>query len=146
DKILPRCITTSGGQNYHFSGTRDFTLRELATLQGFPAYHAFEGPYIKKQIGNAFPPVVAEHLFRHVQKWLLDEDGMAPRPGVEMPDDGFVVVDEPDVVDAMVVDDDSGDDEIAPLFGDRGASGEGPRGGFVTDGFVKIGDDDEWTE
>lgn len=76
DRILPRCITTSGGQNYHYGGKRDLTLREYATLQGFPVYHAFEPPYIKKQIGNAFPPVVAEHLYRHILNCLLHDDGM----------------------------------------------------------------------
>lgn len=153
DKILPRCITTSGGQNYHFSGMRDLTLRELATLQGFPAYHAFEGPYIKKQIGNAFPPVVAEHLFRHVQSWLLDEDGMVlgdERPA--MPNDGLVIVDEPNAVgDVMVVEDNSdedNDDDVELLYENGGDWADGWRGGYnMADRLVEInGGDVVWID
>lgn len=129
DRILPRCITTSGGQNYHFSGARELTLRELASLQGFPAYHAFDGPYVKKQIGNAFPPVVAEHLFRHVQDWLLKEDEMVVAETEVAPGDGLVIVDEPEVVpEAMIVEDDSEDEDVLLLF----------EGG----GFLEIGDMD----
>ena len=151
DKILPRCITTSGGQNYHFSGARDLTLRELATLQGFPAHHAFESPYIKKQIGNAFPPVVAEHLFRHVQAWLLDADGLVhgERAAVVPPSDGFVIVDEPDVdVDAMVVvDDDSNDDEDDELELLFDVADMGREGGYMAEDFVEIGGAHEgWVE
>lgn len=141
DKILPRCITTSGGQNYHFSGARELTLRELASLQGFPAYHAFEGPYVKKQIGNAFPPVVAEHLFRHVQDWLLKEDGMVVGEAGAVPDDGLVIVDEPEVApDAMVVDDDSEDEKVVLLFDCRDDVLGGERRGGFAGGFLEIGD------
>ncbi|PKS09456.1 hypothetical protein jhhlp_004072 [Lomentospora prolificans] len=97
NQILPRCITTSGGQNYHFSGKRDLTLREFATLQGFPVYHVFKAPYIKKQIGNAFPPVVAEHLYRHIEKCLLQDDGILPRdqqPDVASQTDHAVVIED----------------------------------------------------
>lgn len=151
DKILPRCITTSGGQNYHFSGTRDLTLREFATLQGFPAYHAFEGPYIKKQIGNAFPPVVAEHLFRHVQNWLLYDDGMVlGDQRLAVPNDGLVIVDEPNVIgDAMVVEDDSDDDDVELLYENGPDWGGGWRGGYnnMADGFVEIdGGDVAWVD
>lgn len=141
DRILPRCITTSGGQNYHFSGARELTLRELASLQGFPAYHAFEGPYVKKQIGNAFPPVVAEHLFRHVQDWLLKEDGMVIGEAEAVPGDGLVIVDEPEVApEAMVVEDDSEDEDVVLLFEGRdGMMGFGQPGGFAG-GFLEIGD------
>lgn len=149
DKILPRCITTSGGQNYHFSGTRELTLREFATLQGFPAYHAFEGPYIKKQIGNAFPPVVAEHLFRHVQNWLLEDDGMVlgdHRPAV--PNDGLVVVDDPNAArDVMVVEDDSEDEGVELLYENGAGWGAGWRRGYMVDGRVEInGGDWAWIE
>ncbi|SPO00061.1 uncharacterized protein DNG_02913 [Cephalotrichum gorgonifer] len=159
DSILPRCITTSGGQNYHFSGAREFTLREFATLQGFPVYHAFEGPYIKKQIGNAFPPVVAEHLFRHIQSWLLEEDGITlAEPGLTIPDHSFVIDEDADaILDALVVDDDSGDEDdgIAWLFGGRDDGGLGNgRDAALENGrhdvhmvhdFVDISSDDEGT-
>ena len=60
--ILPRAMTTSGGQNYHPSGKRDLTLREYATLHGFPACHVFDGKLLKKQIGNAVPVNLGFHL------------------------------------------------------------------------------------
>jgi DNA (cytosine-5)-methyltransferase 1 len=76
NKILPRAMTTSGGQNYHPSGTRDFTLREYACLQGFPLNHTFLGSGIKKQIGNAVPPCVAKVLFKSIKMDLDEADGI----------------------------------------------------------------------
>lgn len=74
--ILPRTMTTSGGQNYHPSGKRDFTHREFATLQGFPADHLFRGTGVKKQIGNAVPPCVARVLFESIKRDLDEADGI----------------------------------------------------------------------
>ncbi|KFZ16511.1 hypothetical protein V501_02176 [Pseudogymnoascus sp. VKM F-4519 (FW-2642)] len=74
--IAPRAITTHGGQNYHPSGTRGFTNRELATLQGFPAGHRFGEKNVKKQIGNAVPPSIAAVLFGAVRKALEAADGV----------------------------------------------------------------------
>ena len=75
-KILPRAMTTSGGQNYHPSGKRDFTLREYAALQGFPQGHIFKGRYVKKQIGNAVPPCGAKVLFESIKRDLDAADGV----------------------------------------------------------------------
>ncbi|KAF8859361.1 S-adenosyl-L-methionine-dependent methyltransferase [Acephala macrosclerotiorum] len=83
-KILPRAMTTSGGQNYHPDGRRDFTLREYACLQGFPLNHVFRGNYVKKQIGNAVPPVVAKVLFESIRRDLDRTDGIVQ--GVEVLD------------------------------------------------------------
>ncbi|EON99001.1 putative rip defective protein [Phaeoacremonium minimum UCRPA7] len=96
DGILPRTITTSGGQNYHYSGTRDFTYREYASLQGFPVWHRFVAPGIKKQIGNAFPPCVVKVLYDWIRKWLEDVDGVEPTPPLEPHD----------LVDLTIEDDD----------------------------------------
>lgn len=74
NRLLPRSITCSGGQNYHPSGRRDLTLREYASLQGFPTWHKFEGSCIKRQIGNAFPACVVRVLYNHIKEWLLRED------------------------------------------------------------------------
>ncbi|KAI8934821.1 hypothetical protein NX059_008502 [Plenodomus lindquistii] len=54
---LAACITTSGGTNAHFSGTRSYTCRELASLQGIlPTFHFSGTPtQAKKQCGNAWP-------------------------------------------------------------------------------------------
>ncbi|KAK4043784.1 S-adenosyl-L-methionine-dependent methyltransferase [Parachaetomium inaequale] len=75
---LARTITTNGGQNYHWTGRRDFTLLEYAVLQGFPTWHKFEGSYVKKQIGNAFAPSVVKVLYDHLVDWLLEQDGFDP--------------------------------------------------------------------
>ena len=78
DSIAPRCITTHGGQNYHPSGKRGFTLREYASLQGFPMNHQFSPMNIKKQIGNAVPPCIAKVLFSWIKKALEKADGIRP--------------------------------------------------------------------
>ncbi|KAI1427818.1 S-adenosyl-L-methionine-dependent methyltransferase [Xylaria sp. FL1777] len=72
---LSRCITTNGGYgNYHPNGRRDFTLREYATLQTFPVDYPFQNPNRKRQIGNAFPPMVVKVLYTHLRKWLEKKD------------------------------------------------------------------------
>ena len=78
DSIAPKCITTSGGQNYHPSGKRNFTDREYAALQGFPHYHRFSLVNVKKQIGNAVPPTIAKVLFEGVKKALEKADAVEP--------------------------------------------------------------------
>ncbi len=98
---LARTITTNGGQNYHWTGERDFTLLEYAVLQGFPVRHQFRGRSIKKQIGNAFAPSVVRVLYRHLVRWLLEQDGFGG--GVE-------VVGEEEGVEYFVVGDDGDDD------------------------------------
>lgn len=91
---LAGTITTSGSDSYYPDGTREFTLRELACLQGFPKNHRFFGTKtkIKKQIGNAFPPNIVCMLYQHIEKWLLKEDGMRPyessQADIIMIDDG----------------------------------------------------------
>lgn len=78
--ILPRAITCGGGQgNWHWDG-RDFTLREFARLQTFPDGHLFTGRRVKKQIGNAVPPVAGKVLFQHARKWLEKQDGIVHPP------------------------------------------------------------------
>lgn len=54
---LARCITTSGGENLHYSGKRPYTCRELSLFQGFPPNFHFVGSITeaKKQCGNAWP-------------------------------------------------------------------------------------------
>jgi DNA (cytosine-5)-methyltransferase 1 len=75
-QIVPRCITTHGGQNYHPSGLRYFSNREFARLQGFPDCHVFSETNVKKQIGNAVPPSVAKILYEHIIRWLKKADGV----------------------------------------------------------------------
>jgi len=70
DQPLPRTITCNGGQNYHWSGKRDFTHLEYALLQGFPPYHQFSSTYVKKQIGNAFASSVVKVFYKHLAAHL----------------------------------------------------------------------------
>lgn len=70
--FLRGCITAGGGVNYHPSGLRNFTPRELGLLQSFPVTYKFCGTQTEavKQIGNAFPPIMAEAMFRTIAKTL----------------------------------------------------------------------------
>ena len=100
---LARTITTNGGQNYHWTGRRDFTLLEYAVLQGFPTWHRFEGRYIKKQIGNAFAPSVVRVLYKHLVSWLLEQDGFgasARRESRGVMPANYVSLDDDDADDA----------------------------------------------
>ncbi|KAK0128323.1 hypothetical protein ONS95_000298 [Cadophora gregata] len=67
-------ITCNGGTRGHPDGKRGFTERELAALQSFPNHHVFHGASIKKQIGNAVPPLIAEILFKAIIKHLKKVD------------------------------------------------------------------------
>jgi len=72
--FLKGCITTNGGgdASYHYSGLRKYTPRELSLFQSFPPSYQFtsgQGEAIK-QIGNAFPPIMAEALYRTIAKTL----------------------------------------------------------------------------
>ena len=58
---LRNTITCGGSPNDRPSGTRGFTIRELACLQIFPLEHRF-GRGKKKPIGNAVPPIVAKGI------------------------------------------------------------------------------------
>ena len=83
DQPLSNTITCDGGKNnYYWDGTREFTVREFALLQGFPEVHSFHGTKTdrKKQIGNAFPPSVVKVLYCHLIKWLDKQDGIRGRP------------------------------------------------------------------
>lgn len=102
---LAGTLTTGGADFPYPDGSRDFTLRELASLQGFPRYHKFKGTRtsIRKQIGNAFPPNTVRVLYEHLERWLLNQDGVLPykQPAV----DASIV----DVHDYAIIIDDSDD-------------------------------------
>ncbi|GES62953.1 C-5 cytosine methyltransferase DmtA [Aspergillus terreus] len=75
-----RCITTGGGDgNYHPSGLRGYTNRELACLQTFPLDYRFGAREVRKQIGNAVPPALAEALYREIIRSLWETDREAVR-------------------------------------------------------------------
>ncbi|KAJ5769027.1 C-5 cytosine methyltransferase DmtA [Penicillium odoratum] len=70
-----KTITCSGGEaNYHPAGVRAFTPREVACLQTFPLEFKFRGKHIRKQMGNAVPPRLAEAVFREVRRSLQETD------------------------------------------------------------------------
>ncbi|KAF1916765.1 S-adenosyl-L-methionine-dependent methyltransferase [Ampelomyces quisqualis] len=70
--FLNGCITEKGSSTYHYSGTRKYTPRELALFQGFPVDYQFSGTKTQAtaQVGNAYPPIVAEAVFASVAKTL----------------------------------------------------------------------------
>ncbi|ROW10614.1 hypothetical protein VMCG_01597 [Cytospora schulzeri] len=96
---LERTITTSGGQCYHWSGLRDLTLAEFAALQGFPADFRFRSKYVKKQIGNAFPPIVVKAIMKQIRRHLERVDGCE-----RLPEPGSVIVLDDDDEDVVVND------------------------------------------
>lgn len=70
--FLKGCITTSGGDNYHYEGKRRYTAREMSLFQSFPYQYQFSGrpTQAMKQVGNAFPPVIAEVMYRSIIRTL----------------------------------------------------------------------------
>ncbi|KKZ66555.1 hypothetical protein EMCG_07669 [[Emmonsia] crescens] len=69
-----KTITCNGGENYHPSGRRAFTYREFASLQTFPLEHRFCGKGVKRQIGNAVPPMLGKAMFLEVRRALEEVD------------------------------------------------------------------------
>ena len=79
DVPLKRTITCAGSDAYHPSGTRLFTIRELACIQGFPLTFLFANygkTELRKQIGNAVPPIVYKAILESVKKTLAEEDAL----------------------------------------------------------------------
>ncbi|KAL5115988.1 hypothetical protein ACEQ8H_006105 [Pleosporales sp. CAS-2024a] len=74
--FLKGCITAKGASIHHYSGTRKYTPRELALFQSFPHTYQFSGTKTAatKQIGNAFPPIMAEAMYRTIIKTLAAFD------------------------------------------------------------------------
>jgi len=76
DKPAPAvttCFTSISSQNnVHPKDTRSMTIREALRLQTFPDNFYFCGTTtdIRKQIGNAVPPLLAKRI---ILKWLGDE-------------------------------------------------------------------------
>ncbi|CAG7919568.1 unnamed protein product [Penicillium olsonii] len=72
---LAKTITCGGGEfNYHPSGTRPYTDREMAVLQTFPMDYQFSGKYTRKQIGNAVPPMFAKAIYSEIVRSLRETD------------------------------------------------------------------------
>ncbi|KAL8773551.1 MAG: hypothetical protein Q9209_001656 [Squamulea sp. 1 TL-2023] len=73
---VARAVTCDGGAQVHPDGTRDYTIREFATIQGFGPEHVFGNKYTRKQIGNAVPPIVGAKVLKGVVDALKKEDGI----------------------------------------------------------------------
>lgn len=71
---LRNCVTTAGSMDVHPNGKRGFTVRELLCLQSFPLEHEFGQTKVKRQAGNAVPPLFALALFQHIRRWLEEAD------------------------------------------------------------------------
>jgi DNA (cytosine-5)-methyltransferase 1 len=75
---LSMTLTCNGGQNnYHPTGTRAYTIREIASLQTFPWYHVFPGKILtvaRRQIGNAVPPLVGKAMYQEIIRVLKETD------------------------------------------------------------------------
>lgn len=70
-----KTITCAGGEaNYHPSGLRPFTAREVACLQTFPLSFQFSAKKVRKQVGNAVPPKFAEAIYREIVRSLRETD------------------------------------------------------------------------
>ena len=67
---------TTGGGIVHSSGLRDYTNREFACIQSFPLEHRFGKAGVKKQIGNAVPPLVGYPILVEIVKSLKKTDGL----------------------------------------------------------------------
>ena len=66
--ITTKCISFSNGTFWHPKYNRAITVREAATLQGFPEWYEFLGslPSCVKQVRNAVPPILAEALGKSI--------------------------------------------------------------------------------
>ncbi|KAI5293476.1 hypothetical protein KEM55_007076, partial [Ascosphaera atra] len=65
---------TCSGSVPHPNGQRNLTNRELACLQTFPVEHYFGYTYVRKQIGNAVPPLLAKAILGQVRQTLEEVD------------------------------------------------------------------------
>lgn len=64
-KLLVNCITTDGGDNFHFSGSRKNTAREVGIFQTFPTSFKWQGSHTAAMecAGNAVPPKAVEPIY-----------------------------------------------------------------------------------
>lgn len=133
--LLKNLIACNGGDNWHWTGTRRFYLRELAQLQGFPHDFEFLGndTEVKTQIGNAVPPYPFSAFMKNIIKTLEDVDeGRVPRhePQRRIPSSEFASPPpNPPSQPSVIVLDDRNDDEVEVMpvpvvdLTDEGAGG-----------------------
>jgi DNA (cytosine-5)-methyltransferase 1 len=81
----PSWTITAGNKHFHPAKPRALTPREEASLQSFPRWYHFAGGMgsASKQVGNAVPPKLAEHIGRALLE-SLGEVGEPPTDSVGM--------------------------------------------------------------
>lgn len=69
------CVTGDMRKIFHYRDNRALTVRELARLQTFPDTFVFKGSRIsqQQQVGNAVPPILAEHIARIIRNAITHE-------------------------------------------------------------------------
>lgn len=87
-------------------------------MQGFPVDYEFRSTNVKRQIGNAFPPCVVKTLYKHIKRWLRNEDR------VTHDDDDDDEVSEPEEASA------DEDDDEPEYLGERNLSHGGDTSGL----------------
>lgn len=77
--VKRECAHIGNGRYAHPEETRLLTLREMASIQGFPFNYQFKGALASRyrQVGDAVPPVVSYQISALVQ-WM--ETGVRPEP------------------------------------------------------------------
>ncbi|MEO5345824.1 MAG: DNA cytosine methyltransferase [Magnetococcus sp. YQC-9] len=89
------------GAYIHPNQNRTLSLREAARLQSFPDSYIFTGSVseIRKQIGNAVPPLLAERIGRAIRRAVFADIGLEADPADEYYQ---VLVDAHQEVDALI--------------------------------------------
>lgn len=64
----------SGCRNVHPTSTRSLTIREATRSQSFPDEFVFCGSWgdVRKAIGNAVPPVLANEIAKEILKQIFE--------------------------------------------------------------------------
>ena len=89
-------VTTLPDDMIHYREPRTMSVRELARLQSFPDWFAFQGPYTTggaqrkdacpryTQVGNAVPPLLAEAIGEVLIELLAEHEGAKPPDQCEL--------------------------------------------------------------
>jgi DNA (cytosine-5)-methyltransferase 1 len=107
DPLRPSKTVIAGGMNgggrshLHPYIARTLTVRECARLQTFPDTFVFTGSMARQftQVGNAVPPLLAEHLGRHIMSTVFRQ-----APPQELSHNKYISTDKPDLLNSKLLD------------------------------------------